>query len=53
MTEDKEIEQALDKTREALVNIFKAGHGELILKVADKRVVYFDYKAQWHLRKIE
>lgn len=49
----EEIKQAMGQVEEALNNIFKTGHGELVLKVADRRVVYFDYKAQWQLKKTE
>jgi len=46
----EEIEKAIEQVHEALINIFKAGHGELVLKVADKRVVYFEYKPQFKLK---
>jgi len=49
----KEMEEALKKTREVLENIFRTGHGELTMKIADGRMVDFNYEARWHLRKTE
>ena len=51
LTDEQEMERAIEQTREALVHIFKVGHGEISIGISDKRMVNFNYKAQWQLRK--